>query len=586
MLKNVRRTHMCGQLREDSIGQKVLLQGWAQKARDLGGVAFIDLRDRAGFVQITVDERSPASAHESAGAVRQEYVIEVEGTVHARTKPNSKIPTGAIEVVADKITVLSKTEPLPFALEGEAHEETRLTWRFLDLRRPHLQDKLIKRHRAAQAARRFLDGHGFLEVETPILNRSTPEGARDYLVPSRVHPGQWYALPQSPQLFKQILMVAGMDRYFQIVKCFRDEDLRADRQPEFTQIDIEMSFPTADTVMEVAEGVARAMWQEVRGEDIGSVPRLSFADAIARFGVDNPDLRFGMEHKDISDVVAESESKVVQGGLADGGIAKAFCVPGGAAQSRKVLDKWTEFVRRYGMGGLMWAKVGDDGWSGSAKKLFSDEEKAAIAQVLEAGTGDLVLIGVGKPEHVNPGLGRLRRHIGLELDMAEPGKFAFCWVTDFPAFEWDEDSGRWTSTHHPFTSPRADGIELFGTGRENEIMTDAYDLVCNGYEIAGGSIRIHDSEVQSKVFTALGIDAEEAETRFGFLLGALRHGAPPHGGIAFGFDRSVMLLTDTDNIRDVIAFPKTTKAQDLMAQAPSGVDAEQLAELFVKNTVD
>lgn len=584
MLKTVRRTHMCGSLRETHIGQQVILQGWAHKARDLGGVAFIDLRDRQGVVQITVDERSPQGAKDVAATVRQEFVVEIEGEVVARTKPNSRMETGAIEVVAKTVKVLASTQPLPFALEGEAHEETRLTWRFLDLRRPDLQSKLVARHRAAQAARSYLDSLDFVEVETPILNRSTPEGARDYLVPSRVHPGQWYALPQSPQLFKQILMVAGMDRYFQITKCFRDEDLRSDRQPEFTQIDIEMSFPTADTVMEMAEGVARAMWQKVRGEDIGEVPRLSYTEAIARFGVDNPDLRFGMELSTVTDVVADSEHPVITKALAEGGIAKAFAVPGGASQSRKVLDKWTEFVRRYGMGGLMWAKVTDDGWTGSAKKLFTDEEKATITQTLGAATGDLVLIGMGNADHVNPGLGRLRRHIGLQLDMAKPGQFAFCWITEFPAFEWDEDSGRWTSTHHPFTSPRADQIELFGTGRENEIMTDAYDLVCNGYEIAGGSIRIHDSEVQTKVFTALGIDEEEAESRFGFLLNALRHGAPPHGGIAFGFDRSVMLLTDTDNIRDVIAFPKTTKAQDLMAQAPSVVDPEQLAELHVKNT--
>ncbi len=584
MLKTVRRTHMCGSLRETHIGQQVILQGWAHKARDLGGVAFIDLRDRQGVVQITVDERSPQAAKDMATTVRQEFVLEIEGEVVARTKPNSRIPTGAVEVVAKSVKILASTQPLPFALDGDAQDETRLIWRFLDLRRPALQSKLIARHRAAQATRSYLDTLDFIEVETPILNRSTPEGARDYLVPSRVHPGQWYALPQSPQLFKQILMVAGMDRYFQITKCFRDEDLRSDRQPEFTQIDIEMSFPTADTVIEVAEGVAQAMWQKVRGEDIGEVPRLTYTEAISRFGVDNPDLRFGMELSEITDVVADSESTVIQGALLDGGIARAFAVPGGATQSRKTLDKWTEFVRRYGMGGLMWAKVGADGWSGSAKKLFTDEEKATIQQTIGASEGDLVLIGMGKAGHVNPGLGRLRRHIGLELDMAVPGQFAFCWITEFPAFDWDEDNERWTSTHHPFTAPRAADIELFGTGREGEIMTDAYDLVCNGYEIAGGSIRIHDSDVQSKVFTALGIDEEEAETRFGFLLNALRHGAPPHGGIAFGFDRSVMLLTDTDNIRDVIAFPKTTKAQDLMAQSPNVVDPAQLAELHVKNT--
>ncbi len=585
MLKNVRRTHTCGQLRAEDIGQTVILQGWAHSVRDLGGVCFLNLRDRYGMVQVTVDERSPEAARGVASSVHLEYVVEVEGTVVERARPNDAMPTGGVEVVAQTVTILSRTVPLPFAIEGgEAHEDTRLKYRFLDLRRPDLQAKFIARHKAAQAARSYLDSIDFLEVETPILNRSTPEGARDYLVPSRVHPGQWYALPQSPQIFKQILMISGFDRYFQIVKCFRDEDLRADRQPEFTQIDLEMSFPTVDTVIEMAEGVARSMWQGVRGEDIGEVPRISYEEAIRRFGVDNPDLRFGMELVTLTEDLAANDTNVVGGGLAEGGIAKAFCLKGGATQSRKTIDKWTEFVRRYGMGGLLWGKVTDQGWTGGAGKLLSDAEKAVAGEKLGAEPGDLVLFGVGPAKNVNPGMGRLRRHLGKELELHEKA-FAFVWITDFPAFEWDEDSGRWTSTHHPFTAPRADGIHLFGTGRENEIMTDAYDLVCNGNEIAGGSIRIHDPEVQSKVFTALGIAPDEAEQRFGFLLNALRHGAPPHGGIAFGFDRTVMLLTETENIRDVVAFPKTTKAQDLMAEAPSSVDPEQLAELSVKNTV-
>ena len=585
MLKNVRRTHTCGQLRPEHIGQTVLVQGWAHSVRDLGGVCFLNVRDRHGVVQVTVDERSPEEARAAAGDVRLEFVVEVEGEVVERARPNPKMPTGGVEIVATKVTTLSRTEPLPFAIEGgEAHEDTRLKYRFLDLRRPELQAKLIGRAKAARAVRSYLDGIDFLEVETPILNRSTPEGARDYLVPSRVHPGQWYALPQSPQIFKQILMVAGFDRYYQITKCFRDEDLRADRQPEFTQIDLEMSFPSADTVMEMAEGVARSMWQAVRGEDIGEVARLSYTEAIRRFGVDNPDLRFGMELVTLTDDFAANDTKVVGAQLVDGGIAKGFCLKGGSTNSRKTIDKWTEFVRRYGMGGLLWGKVTADGWTGGAGKLLSEGEQAAAAEKMGAEPGDLVLFGVGRPNHVNPGLGRLRRHLGKELSLHEK-KFAFAWITDFPAFDWDEDNERWTSTHHPFTAPRADCLELFGTGRESEIMTDAYDLVCNGYEIAGGSIRIHDPVTQGKVFTALGIAPDEAEARFGFLLSALRHGAPPHGGIAFGFDRSVMLLTDTENIRDVIAFPKTTKAQDLMAEAPNVVDAEQLAELSVKNTV-
>ncbi|MCP4810754.1 MAG: aspartate--tRNA ligase [Proteobacteria bacterium] len=585
MLKNVRRTNTCGELSADHVGQTVILQGWAQSVRDMGGVCFLDVRDRYGITQITVDQRSPQDARDSAGRVRQEYVVEVEGTVALRERPNKKIATGAIEVIATKVTTITKTEPLPFAIEGgEAHEETRLKYRFLDLRRQHLQTRLIARHKAGMAARTYLDSIGFIDVETPILNRSTPEGARDYLVPSRVHPGMWYALPQSPQIFKQILMVAGMDRYSQITKCFRDEDLRADRQPEFTQIDLEMSFPTADTVMEMAEGVANSMWQAVRGEDIGEVPRLSYAEAIARYGVDNPDVRFEMHHSTITGILAESESNVVQRGLEGGGIAKAMCVKG-IQPSRKGFDKWTEFVRRYGMGGLLWAKVTDGGWTGPGSKLLSADEQAAVGAEVGAEAGDSVLIGLGQPGKVNPGLGRLRRHIAIEHDLVKSTDFGFVWIHTFPNFEWDEDNERWSSTHHPFTSPVAEHVELFGTGRESEIMSDAYDLVCNGYEIAGGSIRIHDPEIQGKVFTALGIDPEEAEQRFGFLLSALRHGAPPHGGIAFGFDRCVMLMTETDNIRDVIAFPKTTKAQDLMAEAPNVVDGEQLAELSVKNTV-
>jgi len=583
MLKNVRRTHTCGELRADHVGATVVLQGWAQSVRDMGGVCFLDLRDRYGLVQVTVDERSPEAARDAAGRVRQEYVVEVEGTVVERARKNSKIPTGDIEVVATSVTTITKTTPLPFAIEGgEAHEETRLEYRFLDLRRPALQAKLIARHKAAMAARAYLDDIGFIEVETPILNRSTPEGARDYLVPSRVHPGLWYALPQSPQIFKQILMVAGMDRYMQITKCFRDEDLRADRQPEFTQIDLEMSFPTSDTVMEMAEGVARSMWQRVRGEDIGDVPRISYAEAIERFGVDNPDLRFGMELATFTSDFANAESNVIQGGLSNNGIARGFVVKG-MQPSRKIADKWTEFVRRYGMGGLLWAKVNEDGRSGPGAKLLGEAEWAAIDDKLSPEAGDTVLIGVGAASKVNPGLGRLRRHLGLELGLAKPGQFAFAWIHTFPNFEWDEDNERWSSTHHPFTSPVAEHVELFGTGREAEIMSDAYDLVCNGYEIAGGSIRIHDPEIQGQVFTALGIDEDEAEGRFGFLLSALRHGAPPHGGIAFGFDRCVMLLTETENIRDVIAFPKTTKAQDLMAKSPNVVDPEQLTELHVRN---
>ncbi len=587
MLSTVRRTHTCGELRAEHEGTTVRLQGWVNSYRDLGGVVFVDLRDRYGVVQITADERVADELRAVAARCRNEYVVEISGTVAVRSNPNQRLPTGAVEVIPSSVEILSTTPPLPFSLEtaADAHEETRLRYRYLDLRRPELLANFTTRHKAAQSVRRYLDSESFLEVETPVLTKATPEGARDYLVPSRVHEGQWYALPQSPQLFKQILMISGFDRYFQIVKCFRDEDLRADRQPEFTQIDIEMTFPVRETVMEVAEGVARNMWQDVLGRDIGAIPRLSYDESMRRFGVDAPDIRFGLEHSVVTSELAGSESQVIQGGLVDGGIAKAFAIPGGASKaSRKVLDRWTQFVRRYGMGGLLWGKLVDGAWSGPMGKLLSDDERSAVASATGASDGDLVLLGVGPAARVHAGLGKLRASLGKELELIEPGVFAFCWVVDFPSFEWDEDAERYFACHHPFTSPRPEHRHLLAhPERLGEVYADAYDLVCNGYEIAGGSIRIHDQELQGHVFKALGLSEEEAEEKFGFLLEALQHGAPPHGGIAFGFDRCVMLLAGTENIRDVIAFPKTASAQDLMSGAPSSVDADQLAEVHVRN---
>jgi aspartyl-tRNA synthetase len=433
-----------------------------------------------------------------------------------------------------------------------------------------------------------LHDQGFCEIETPILTRATPEGARDYLVPSRVHPSHWYALPQSPQLFKQILMVSGMDRYFQICRCFRDEDLRADRQPEFTQIDIEMSFPQRDTVMDVAESVMQAMWKTVLGHTIGPVPRISYGEAMERYGVDAPNISFGMELVTLTQTVTKSVFPPVRSALDGGGAVKGFTVKGGMeGTSRKILDGWTEFVRKYGMGGLLWGKVTPEGLTGPASKVMADGQDEALLQAMAAEEGDIIVLGAGSLKVVNPGMGRLRVHIAKARNLLPEGEFHFCWVVDFPLFDKDEDSeGGWTSVHHPFTAPKPEHVEWLGTERQGEILSDAYDLVCNGSEIAGGSIRIHQEPIQQKVFEALGIEEEEQQEKFGFLLGALSHGAPPHGGIAFGLDRCIMLLVGASSIRDVIAFPKTTSAQCLMSEAPGRVPTEELADLHVRNVED
>jgi aspartyl-tRNA synthetase len=584
------RTHTCGELRASDVGSHVVIQGWAQNVRDRGGVAFVVLRDRYGTVQVTVDERSPEAAKAAVKKIATEYVLQVRGEVVERYRPNADMATGAIEIVAQEIEVLSSTRPLPFQIaeKVDAGEETRLKYRFLDLRRPHLQRTMALRHRATFAVRKFLDSQGFYEMETPILTRATPEGARDYLVPSRVHPGEWYALPQSPQLFKQILMVAGYDRYFQIARCFRDEDLRADRQPEFTQIDIEMSFVTSDMVLDLAEGVARAMWKEALDYEIGDVPRLTFAEAIDRFGVDAPDMRFGMELSNLEATLAGSTFPPIANAVEAGGILRGFTVPSAAGDtSRKVLDAWTGFVRNYGMGGLLWGKVKDDGTiSGpAAKSLPEGTAPSVLLDAMGAGPGDLLLIGAGPASKVNPGMGRLRVHVAHARGLVPEGTFKFCWVVDFPAFE-REDEGDWTPMHHPFTSPKPEHIEMLGGDDMGAILSDAYDLVCNGTEIGGGSIRIHREDVQQKVFEAIKIPADEQRERFGFLLDALAHGAPPHGGLAFGLDRCIAIISGSDSIRDVIAFPKTTSATCLMTSAPSSVPAEDLEVLQVKSTAE
>ncbi len=580
------RTHTCGVFRAQHVGADVVVQGWAQRVRDRGGVVFLVLRDRTGTVQVTIDERSPEAVREAAKRIAQEYVLQVKGSVVERYKPNEEMQTGAVEIVATDLEVLSSTRPLPFSISGEtdAGEDTRLTYRYLDLRRPTLQHNLRLRHDAVLAVRNTLSEQGFLEVETPILTRATPEGARDYLVPSRVHPGQFYALPQSPQLFKQILMVAGYDRYFQIARCFRDEDLRADRQPEFTQIDLEMSFVTRDMVMAVAESIARAMWHTTRGVDIGDIPRMTWHESMARYGVDAPDLRFGMTHVELTVTVAASTFPPIANALSEGGIVKGFVVEGAAGDtSRKVFDAWTTFVRNYGMGGLLWGKVDGGDLTGPAKKVLDDA--GTLIDALGASDGDVVLIGAGDAPSVHAGLGRLRVHVAKERALIPEGEFAFCWVVDFPMFE-PADDGAWTPMHHPFTAPRAEDLELLGTDRMGDILSDAYDLVCNGSEIGGGSIRIHREDVQARVLDAIGIDADEAKARFGFLLDALAHGAPPHGGLAFGLDRCIAILCGADSIRDVIAFPKTTSAQCLMTDAPDVVPSADLDVLHIATTAE
>ena len=583
------RSHTCGELRVDHEGTNVVIQGWAHAVRDRGGLAFVVLRDRHGMVQVTVDERSPEGVREAVKAVRLEFVLQVKGSVARRAEGavNQDMATGAVEVVAHELEILSTTKPLPFAIHdhgSDAKEDVRLRYRYLDLRRPALQRNLIIRHQAMQAARRAFDQLGFLEIETPILTRATPEGARDYLVPSRVHPGQWYALPQSPQIFKQILMVSGMDRYFQICRCFRDEDLRVDRQPEFSQIDVEISFATQPLVREIAEAVVGSVWRDVLGHELGEIPILTYAEAMERYGVDAPDRRFGMELVNLAEICKDSTFTPIRNALDSGGIIKGFVVSGGAGDtSRKVLDAYTEFVRNYGMGGLLWGKVTTDAMSGPLGKAIGDDRDRFLAAV-GASEGDLVLVGAGADKHVNAGMGRLRVHVARERELIGDG-FAFCWVVDFPAFEHDADSDRWVAMHHPFTSPKVEHIPLLEQDRHGEILSDAYDLVCNGLELGGGSIRIHDQAVQGRVFAALGMDETEQREKFGFLLDALSFGAPPHGGLAFGLDRMVMLLTGAPSIRDVIAFPKTTSAQDLMSEAPSSVPAPQLEELHVANVV-
>jgi len=580
------RTHRCGELTAEQIGQDVCVMGWVQRRRDHGGLIFIDLRDREGIVQLALDPDRDLPSHQKGEQVRNEYVLAALGKVSPRPEGtvNPKMKTGEVEIEISELLILNRSETPPFMLDEftEVAENIRLKYRYLDLRRPVLQRNMRMRHLVAKTVRNYFDQQGFIEIETPVLTKSTPEGARDYLVPSRVNTGNFYALPQSPQLFKQLLMVSGFDRYFQIVKCFRDEDLRADRQPEFTQIDCEMSFVTRNQVMDIMEGMIAEVFKAARGVELPlPMPRLTYAEALDRFGVDNPDLRFGMELIDITAQVADSQFKVFASVAADGGLVKAINVKGGATFSRKDLDGFTDFVKIYGAKGLAWVKVKDGEWQSPIAKFFTAEELVAMNQKLDAEVGDLLLFMADTPGIANEALGRLRGHLGQKLGLTSKDDFNFVWVTDFPLLEWDGEQRRHVAVHHPFTAPLEEDIPLLDTD-PGQARAQAYDLVLNGSEIGGGSIRIHDQSVQSRMFELLGIGEEEAQEKFGFLLDALIYGAPPHGGIAFGLDRLMMILTGSDSIRDVIAFPKTQKATCLLSDAPNQVDDKQLQELGVR----
>ena len=577
-----KRTHHCNELGLQDVGQEVCLMGWVQYRRDHGGLIFIDLRDREGLTQIVFDPQVNKDALEKGHVLRTEYVLAIKGEVRKRPEDmvNPNLATGDIEVAVKEFKLLNISRTPPFLIEDrvDVSENLRLKYRYLDLRRPKLAQNIILRSKAAQSVRNFLNESGFVEVETPVLTRSTPEGARDFLVPSRVNQGNFYALPQSPQLFKQLLMCAGFDRYFQIVKCFRDEDLRADRQPEFTQIDIEMSFVEEDDVMAVAEGLMCRLFKDTLGIDLKTpFERMSYAQAIADYGLDKPDLRFGLTLKDVTDIVRGSEFRL----FARAELVKAMSVPQGAVLSRKEIDDLTDFVRIYGAQGLAWIKIKEDTWQSPIAKFLSQEERDGLTRALDLKPGDIVFFQAGPKEVVNTALGYLRLKLGERFQLIPQDTFSFVWITDFPLLEWDEDEKRWVARHHPFTSPQPGHLEKLNQDPANALAR-AYDLVLNGHEIGGGSIRIHSQDTQREMFKALGIEEQEAEEKFGFLLNALEYGAPPHGGIAFGFDRIVMLLTGARSIRDVIAFPKTQKASCLLTDAPSQVSSRQLRELGVR----
>ncbi|KHO62323.1 aspartyl-tRNA synthetase [Thermoanaerobacter sp. YS13] len=585
-LNGLKRTHMCGELTVEDVDKSVVVMGWVQRRRDHGGLVFIDLRDRTGIVQVVFSNEVSSEAFEKVQSVRSEYVLAIEGKVVKRAPENvnPKISTGEIEIHANTLKILSKSETPPFPIEDRSNvsEAIRLKYRYLDLRRPSMQQNLMTRFKITKVVRAFLNKNGFIEIETPLLIKSTPEGARDYLVPSRIYPGKFYALPQSPQIFKQLLMISGFDKYYQIAKCLRDEDLRADRQPEFTQIDIEMSFVEVEDVLKINEKMIAEIFKETLGIDV-PIPfkRLSYQESMERFGTDKPDLRFGMELKDLSDIVAQSEFNVFKTALKNNGSVRGINVKGAASMPRRQLDELVEFAKTYGAKGLLWMQVFENEVKSPATKFLSKEEMKKILDRLEAEAGDLLLIVADKDEIVFDTLAHLRLEIGKRFNLIDENKYEFVWIVDFPLLEYDEEEKRYVAKHHPFTAPKDEDIELLEK-EPLKVRAKAYDIVLNGTEIGGGSIRIHDTELQKRMFKVLGFSEEKAWERFGFLMEAFKYGAPPHGGIAYGLDRLAMIITSSDTIRDVIAFPKTQNAVCLMTDAPSEVSEEQLKELHIK----